>query len=87
VLLVLIAVALTVSHLGHVDTLDLTTGARIGGAAAGVAIGVVAALMGVAGSGESNIRQWIIENDLFDESSPCRPTCSTTPASAPRRKP
>jgi len=31
VLLVLIAVALTVSHLGHVDTLDLTTGARIGG--------------------------------------------------------
>jgi uncharacterized membrane protein YfcA len=49
-LLVLIAAALAVSHLGHVGTLELPTVARICAAvAAGVGIGIVAALMGVAG--------------------------------------
>ncbi len=49
-LLVGIAIALAVSHLGHVATLELPTLARVGAAvAAGVGIGIVAALMGVAG--------------------------------------
>ncbi|MFE7720801.1 sulfite exporter TauE/SafE family protein [Nocardia rhizosphaerihabitans] len=49
-LLVLIAAALAVSHLGHLGTLELPTVARIAAAvAAGVGIGIVAALMGVAG--------------------------------------
>ena len=38
---------------------------------------------GGAGSGESNIRKWIIENDWRRRSSPCRNRCSTTLASAP----
>ena len=38
---------------------------------------------GDAGQGESNIRRWIIENDWLEPSSPCRSTCSTTPASPP----
>jgi type I restriction enzyme M protein len=38
---------------------------------------------GGAGSGESDIRKWIIENDWLEPSSPCRSRCSTTPASAP----
>ncbi|MFD6391833.1 sulfite exporter TauE/SafE family protein [Nocardia sp. NPDC060259] len=49
-LLVLIAAALSVTHLGHVGTLELPTVARICVAVvAGVGIGIVAALMGVAG--------------------------------------
>ncbi|MEU4711053.1 sulfite exporter TauE/SafE family protein [Nocardia salmonicida] len=49
-LLMLIAGALATSHLGHVGTLELPTAARICTAvAAGVGIGIVAALMGVAG--------------------------------------
>ena len=38
---------------------------------------------GDAGQGESNIRRWIIENDWLEAMSPCRSTCSTTPASPP----
>lgn len=49
-LLVLIAAALAVGHLGHVGTLELPTVARVCAAVvAGVGIGIVAALMGVAG--------------------------------------
>lgn len=49
-LLVVIAVALTASHIGPVGTLDLPTVVRwIAGLVAGSLIGVVAALMGVAG--------------------------------------
>lgn len=49
-LLVLIAAVLVASHLGTVDTLDLPPAARTTlGVAAGVGIGVVAALLGVAG--------------------------------------
>lgn len=50
VLLVLIAVVLTATHFGTVETVDLPTGVRVvAGVVAGVLIGVVAALMGVAG--------------------------------------
>lgn len=50
VLLVLIAAALVVTHLGHLGTLSLAGGTRIAcGVLAGLVIGVVAALMGVAG--------------------------------------
>ena len=50
VLLVFIAAALVASHLGPVRTLDLPPAVRVGaGLVAGVFIGVVAALMGVAG--------------------------------------
>ena len=50
VLLVLIAAALLVTHLGSFDPLDLAPAVRIPvGVVAGFAIGVVAALMGVAG--------------------------------------
>src|SRR5271167_2363740 len=50
VLLVLIAGALAVTHLGHIGSVSLTGGTRIvAGVAAGLLIGVVAALMGVAG--------------------------------------
>ena len=50
VLLVLIASALAVTHLGHLATLDLTGGTRvIAGVIAGLLIGIIAALMGVAG--------------------------------------
>ena len=38
---------------------------------------------GGAGSGESEIRRWLIENDWLKPSSRCRNRCSTTPASAP----
>jgi uncharacterized membrane protein YfcA len=49
-LLVLIAAALLVTHLGSFDPLDLAPAVRIPvGVVAGFAIGVVAALMGVAG--------------------------------------
>ncbi|MGR7026215.1 TSUP family transporter [Geodermatophilus sp. URMC 62] len=49
-LLVLIAAALLATHLGSFDPLDLASAVRIPvGVAAGFAIGVVAALMGVAG--------------------------------------
>jgi uncharacterized membrane protein YfcA len=49
-LLVLIAVALAANHAGTIPELDLTTGAQVvAGFAAGLGIGVVAALMGVAG--------------------------------------
>jgi uncharacterized protein len=49
-LLVLIAVALAANHLGTLPEPDLPTGAQVAaGFAAGLAIGVVAALMGVAG--------------------------------------
>ncbi|MFD4439961.1 TSUP family transporter [Nocardia sp. NPDC058519] len=49
-LLVLIAAALAVSHLGHLGTVELPALARFGvTVAAGVGIGIVAALMGVAG--------------------------------------
>jgi uncharacterized membrane protein YfcA len=49
-LLVLIAVALAWSHFGDLGALELSPFARIvAGVGAGVAIGVVAALMGVAG--------------------------------------
>lgn len=50
VLLVFIAVALAVTHLTAVGTLDLTPALRtVVGVAAGVGIGIVAAVMGVAG--------------------------------------
>lgn len=50
VLLVLIAGALAANHLGTIPQLDLPTGAQIAaGLAAGLGIGIVAALMGVAG--------------------------------------
>lgn len=50
VLLVVIAVALVGSHLGPVQALDLPPAVRVGaGVLAGAVIGVVAALMGVAG--------------------------------------
>jgi uncharacterized membrane protein YfcA len=50
VLLVLIAGALLATHLGSVDGLDLAPAVRVAvGVVAGFAIGVVAALMGVAG--------------------------------------
>jgi uncharacterized membrane protein YfcA len=49
-LLVLIAVALAANHVGTIPTLDLSTEAQIGaGVAAGLVIGIIAALMGVAG--------------------------------------
>ena len=49
-LLVLIAVALAANHLGTIPTLDLSTGAHVvAGVAAGLGIGIIAALMGVAG--------------------------------------
>ena len=49
-LLVLIAVALAANHLGALPQLDLPTGAQVAaGVAAGLGIGIVAALMGVAG--------------------------------------
>ncbi len=50
ILLVLIAVALVTTHLGHVQPADLSGPAQaIAGVLAGAGIGVVAALMGVAG--------------------------------------
>lgn len=50
ILLVVIACALTVTHLGHIGTLGLVGGIRIiAGVGAGLLIGIVAALMGVAG--------------------------------------
>ncbi|MCW2093098.1 UNVERIFIED_ORG: putative membrane protein YfcA [Rhodococcus erythropolis] len=50
ILLVLIATTLAATHLGHVEPLALPPTIRIVvGVAAGVAIGIVAALMGVAG--------------------------------------
>ncbi len=50
VLLVLMAVVLAAHHAGTVSELDLPSGARfVAGVVAGVGIGVVAALMGVAG--------------------------------------
>ena len=50
VLLVLIAVALAANHLGAAPQLDLSTGVQVVvGVAAGAGIGIVAALMGVAG--------------------------------------
>lgn len=50
VLLVVIAAALAVSHLGPVGALDLSPGTQFtAGLVAGLGIGVVAALMGVAG--------------------------------------
>jgi uncharacterized protein len=50
VLLVLIASALTVTHLGHIGTPSLAAGTRFAaGVGAGLLIGIVAALMGVAG--------------------------------------
>ncbi len=50
VLLVLIAMALLTTHLGHVQPADLSGPAQaIAGVVAGAGIGVVAALMGVAG--------------------------------------
>ena len=49
-LLVLIAVALAANHLGTIPELDLPAGAQVvAGLAAGLGIGIVAALMGVAG--------------------------------------
>ena len=49
-LLVLIAVALAANHFGTIPELDLPAGAQVvAGLAAGLGIGVVAALMGVAG--------------------------------------
>ena len=49
-LLIVIAAALTCSHLGHLDPPDLQPAPRtILGILAGVGIGIVAALMGVAG--------------------------------------
>jgi uncharacterized membrane protein YfcA len=49
-LLVLIAVALAANHAGTIPELDLSTAAQIvAGLAAGLGIGIVAALMGVAG--------------------------------------
>ncbi|WP_431955620.1 TSUP family transporter [Nocardia lijiangensis] len=49
-LLVLIAAALAVSHLGHLGTIEMPTAARVCAAVlAGAGIGIVAALMGVAG--------------------------------------
>lgn len=49
-LLVLIALALAANHLGTIPDLDLPTGAQVvAGLAAGMGIGIVAALMGVAG--------------------------------------
>jgi hypothetical protein len=48
-LLIVIAAALTWSHLGHLDPLNLKPAPRtILGILAGVGIGIVAALMGVA---------------------------------------
>ncbi|MBA2740129.1 MAG: sulfite exporter TauE/SafE family protein [Nocardioidaceae bacterium] len=50
VLLLLMAATLVATHFGHVQALDLPVAVRVGtGVVAGVAIGVVAALMGVAG--------------------------------------
>lgn len=50
VLLVMIAVVLTATHFGTIETLDLPTGLRVAvGVIAGLLIGIVAALMGVAG--------------------------------------
>jgi uncharacterized protein len=50
VLLVMIAAALAANHLGTVSAVDLTPSARlVSGLAAGIAIGAVAAVMGVAG--------------------------------------
>jgi uncharacterized protein len=50
ILLVVIACALLVTHLGHLGTLSLAGGTRIAaGVVAGLIIGIVAALMGVAG--------------------------------------
>ena len=49
-LLVVIAVALAANHAGSIPELELSTGAQIvAGLAAGLGIGIVAALMGVAG--------------------------------------
>lgn len=49
-LLVLIAVALAANHIGTIPSLDLSTGVQVAaGVAAGLVIGVIAALMGVAG--------------------------------------
>ena len=49
-LLVLIAVALAANHLGTIPHLGLSTGAQVvAGLAAGLGIGIVAALIGVAG--------------------------------------
>lgn len=50
VLLIAIAVVLTATHFGHLGMLDLTATTRLAtGVGAGLLIGVVAALMGVAG--------------------------------------
>lgn len=49
-LLVLIAVALAANHIGTIPSLDLSTGVQVtAGVAAGLVIGIIAALMGVAG--------------------------------------
>ena len=49
-LLLLIALALAANHVGTIPSLDLSTGVQVvAGVAAGLVIGIIAALMGVAG--------------------------------------
>jgi Sulfite exporter TauE/SafE len=76
-LLVLIAAALASSHLGHLDPLTIQPVPRaIIGLLAGVGMGVVAALMGVAG-GEL----------LIPRSCCCSPSTSRSPAASPSPSP
>jgi type I restriction enzyme M protein len=54
-----------------------------GGSRIGIVLNGSPLFTGGAGSGESEIRRYVLENDLVEPSSACPPTCSTTPASAP----
>ena len=54
-----------------------------GGSRVGIVLNGSPLFTGGAGSGESDIRRYVLENDLVEPSSRCPPTCSTTPASAP----
>jgi type I restriction enzyme M protein len=53
------------------------------GGRAGIVLNGSPLFTGAAGSGPSNIRGHLLEHDLMTPSSPCRPTCSTTPESRP----
>ena len=63
--------------------LEDAPGKEQGGCRFGIVLNGSPLFTGGAGSGESEIRRYLLENDLVEASSPCPRTCSTTPASPP----
>jgi type I restriction enzyme M protein len=57
--------------------------AKDGGSRFGIVLNGSPLFTGGAGSGESEIRRYVLENDLIEAIIGCPRTCSTTPASAP----